>query len=109
LNLSNPLPGFSLSGDASFQTTSNETIVTNTSSYTLRASWTKTPHILNANFRYQTGSNTASSIGFAAQYGLTLRLKKLSTAFQARYDYSTVLTQTNNFSQGIYFLLSVRK
>jgi hypothetical protein len=110
LILARPFPNGNISGDASFSTSSTDTSPTiSTSTYTLRAGWTRNPHVLNVNFSYQTSSSSPSSVSLAGQYGLNFRLKKLTMGFQARYDYSMVMSTPSSSSQTIYLLLNARK
>jgi hypothetical protein len=110
LALARPIPNSSVAMDASFTTASTDTSpTTSTSTYVLRAGWSKYPHILNFNAGYQTVSNGNDTISFAGQYVLNFRLKKLAMAFQARYDYSKILTTPSSTSQTIYVLLNLRK
>ncbi len=110
VTLLKPFPGTTIGGDASFTTSSTNTSpATSTSAYTLRVNWSKMPHTFAANLRYQTGTDTPATSSISLLYGLVVRLKKLSLAFQARYDYSVVMSSEKSSNQTIYMLLSMKK
>ena len=110
INLLKPFPGAIIGGDASFNTSStNGGASTSTSAYSLRVNWSKMPHTFAANFRYQTGTNTAASASASLLYGLVVKLRKLQLNLQARYDYSIVMSSPNSTAQTIYMLLSLKK
>lgn len=109
LDFSRPLPGTTLSADASFSTNISESAVTNTSSYTLRANYAYDKHSLSTNMRFQTGDNIPDSAGLTMQYGLNLMLKKAALNLQARYNYNVTYAARVSSTQDIYLLLKVKK
>lgn len=110
INLIRPFPGTIIGGDASFATSSsNGGPSTSTSAYTLRVNWNKMPHTAAANFRYQTGSNIPATTSVSFLYGLLIKIKKLQLGFQARYDYTVVMSSVENSTQTIYMLLNLKK
>lgn len=110
LNLLRPFPGTVIGGDASFSTSSsNGGSATNTSEYTLRVNWNKAPHTAAANIRYQTGTNTPATTSVSFLYGLLVKLRKLQLGFQARYDYSIVMSSVKSSTQTVYMLLNLKK
>lgn len=117
VDLLRPLPGTNLSADATFASSSTSggtatATSTTTSTYTVRADWFKVPHSLNASVRYQTGTNLAPTMDLLFQYGLDVRLKKLSLNLQARYGYSIIMatsTVPESTAQSIYLVLNLRK
>lgn len=110
LNLLRPFPGTVIGGDASFSTSSsNGGSSTSTSAYTLRVNWSKMPHTAAANFRYQTGTNTPATTSVSFLYGLLVKLRKLQLGFQARYDYTVVMSSLKNSTQTVYMLLNLKK
>ncbi len=100
----------SLSGDATFSTTSTDTASTSSSAYTARLSWSRTPHRLSANIKYQTAQGRPSTTGFGVQYSLSLKMKKISMAFSGTYTYTTTSGSNAAESSGqtIYLTLTLR-
>lgn len=100
----------SLSGDAAFNTSETDTTSTSSSTYTFRMAWSVSPHRLAANFRYQTGKGRPSTTDIGLQYGLSLKMKKISLSFNGTYSY-TVTSGANveeSTGQKIYLTLSLR-
>ncbi len=105
-----PFPNTSLEGDATFaSSTASGSPTTTTTTYAARADWRKSIHTINANYTYQTGSNTVPSYSFAVQYGLAARIKNLSMSLQARYGYSATESSPKSAAQSVYMTLTIRK
>ncbi|MBI5191332.1 MAG: hypothetical protein HZA22_11770 [Nitrospirae bacterium] len=110
LTLRRPLPGTSVSADASFSSSSTGNgVATTTSSYSLTGNWNMAPHTISANMRYQTGSNTFSSSSYGLQYGVYLRLKRVTLNLQARYSYSVTNSTPESTAQSVYIVLNMKK
>jgi hypothetical protein len=110
LTLNRPFPGTTISGDASFTSSSSSAGVSSTTSaYSLRVNWSKASHSLNADLHYQTGSNAVDSASLALQYGLNFYLGRFSMDFQARYSYSITYSIPESTGQVIYVVFNLNK
>ncbi|HEY3346596.1 MAG TPA: hypothetical protein VGK71_03125 [Nitrospirota bacterium] len=110
MNLINPIPRTAVGADATFSTTKTSTGPTSTTSaYSIRANWAMQPHMVSVNALFQNSSNASGSATFAALYGLSLRLRKIAMALQARYDYTVTMATPRSTSQALYIVLDVKK
>jgi hypothetical protein len=99
-----------LDADASFNSSSSNGVTTSNSAYSARMTWSRNPHMLNADFRYQTGSDGTNSTSIGARYGLTLRMRKILMSFSGQYSYGITHGSggTSGTSQSILLLLTLR-
>ncbi len=110
LNYVGPFPSTTLSGDATFSTLNTTGGTTSTTStYNLRANWLHSPHAVNLNYRYQTGSSTTPSSDYTFQYALSSRLNKLQFSMQARYEYTVTNSTPKSTAQSVYMVVNIRK
>lgn len=110
LILSRPLPNTSFLGDATFTTNISTTgQTTNTSAYSVRGTWASGPNSLSGTVLFQTGTDTPNTTTMAFLYGLNLRMKKIAFGFQARYDYSIILSTPQSTAQTVYLMMTLRK
>lgn len=106
------LKNVSLAADASFNTSSTDTASTSTASYSMRMNWANNPHSVNANIRYQTGTNRPASSSMALQYRLSLKLRKIAMALQASYTYNqtdATATAEQTSGQSVFLTLNLKK
>ncbi len=110
LILMRPLPNTSFLGDATFTTNiSTDGQTSNTSAYSVRGTWASGPHSLSGTVLFQTGTDTPDTTTMAFLYGLNLRMKKIIFGFQARYDYSIILSTPQSTAQTVYLMMTLRK